>query len=91
MYSYKYVRDLLPGYLTDDVEGYEGDPGYDGDQWDAASEYIEELEAELAFQYTLTGKTGNDRLVKWLRERPKTFYNNGPVIPYKEESRKESE
>ena len=31
-YSYKYVRDQLPPYLTTETECYEGDASYDGDQ-----------------------------------------------------------
>lgn len=42
-YSYKRVRDLLPEHITNAIPDYEGEPGYDGDQWDAAADYIEEL------------------------------------------------
>ena len=79
MYTYKSVRDKLPSYLTD-AEDYEGDPGYNGDQWEAAATYIEELEAELVAQHKLTGKFENGRLELWLRNRPKTFYCEGPRL-----------
>jgi hypothetical protein len=79
-YSFKYVRDLLPSYLTTEVDGYEGDPGYDGDQWDATSEYIEELEKELADQCALTGVFHNERLLSWLKSRPVSHYSRGPAI-----------
>ena len=43
-YAYKQVRDLLPQHIID-AQGpdYEGNGNYDGDQWDAAATYIEEL------------------------------------------------
>jgi len=46
-YACKQVRDLLPQHIID-AQGsdYEGNAGYDGDQWDAAAEYIEELVLE---------------------------------------------
>lgn len=48
-YAYKQVRDLLPQHIID-AQGpdYEGDANYDGDQWDAAADYIEELKAQNA-------------------------------------------
>ncbi len=79
-YAYKYVRDLLPPYLTTDTDDYEGDAGPDGDQWIAASNYIEELEKELALQYAASGAFTNARLLDWLKNRTKTIYNNGPAI-----------
>lgn len=80
VYEYKYVRDQLPPYLTTDVEGYVGDANYDGDQWSAASEYIASLESELAHQYAQTGSMADARLLAWLKSRPKSIYNDGPVI-----------
>ena len=84
-YSYKYVRDLLPPYLTTDQKDYEGDAGADGDQWTAASDYIEELEKELAQQYEASGTFKNTRLLNWLKNRPSTIYNDGPAIKREEE------
>jgi hypothetical protein len=43
VYAYKYVRDQLPPYLTVEAEDYDGSVDYDGDQWLAASDYIDEL------------------------------------------------
>ena len=79
-YTYKWVRDQLPPYLTDEVEGYEGGANYDGDQWSAASNYIDALEAELAKQYAKTGEMADARLLDWLKTRPKSGYSNGPAI-----------
>lgn len=79
-YAYKYVRDLLPDYLTNDVEGYEGDPGYNGDQWYATSHYIHELEAEIAAQYKETQRIHNEKLYLWLKNREETLYSLGPVL-----------
>ena len=79
-YNYKYVRDQLPPYLTDEVEGYEGGCDYDGDMWVSASNYIDALEAELAKQYEITKTMADDKLLCWLETRQKTFYVNGPVI-----------
>lgn len=79
-YSYKYVRDQLPPYLTTETANYEGDPGYDGDQWSAAADYISELENELVKQYAQTGTMHNDKLLQWLKTRPKSMYSAGPVI-----------
>ena len=79
-YSYKYVRDQLPPYLTDEVEGYDGDAGYDGDQWIAAADYIDALEKELAAQYAQTKAMRDERLLAWLKSRPKSAYNAGPAI-----------
>lgn len=42
-YAYKRVRDLLPEYVKDNIDGY------NGDQWDAAADYIEEL-VELLYE-----------------------------------------
>ena len=47
-YNYKYVRDQLPNFIIQDMgEDYEGEAGYDGDQWIAASNYIDHLEKQL--------------------------------------------
>jgi hypothetical protein len=81
-YTYKYVRDQLPPHLTyENPNGYDGAADYDGDQWAAASDYIDELEAELAKQFAATGAMQDTRLLAWLRTRPKTNYCTGPVIP----------
>lgn len=79
-YNYKYVRDQLPPYLTTETEDYEGDSGYDGDQWAAAADYITELEQEMARQYAQTKTMHNAKLLHWLKTREKTFYVNGPAI-----------
>jgi hypothetical protein len=79
-YSYKYVRDQLPPYLTTETECYEGDANYDGDQWGAAADYITELESELARQYAQTKAMQNEKLLHWLKTRPKSYYNDGPAI-----------
>jgi hypothetical protein len=79
-YSYKYVRDQLPPYLTTETKEYEGSVDYDGDQWIAASDYITELEQELAKQYAQTKMMHNNELLHWLKTRPKQLYNTGPVI-----------
>lgn len=48
-YTYKQVRDLLPQHIIDKQgPDYEGDAGYDGDQWTAAADYITELKESLA-------------------------------------------
>ena len=45
-YNYKIVRDLLPQHIIDQQgPDYEGDAGYDGDQWCAAADYINELKS----------------------------------------------
>ena len=46
-YNYKQVRDQLPQWVTDEIEDYEGSCDYDGDQWIAASNYIDYLERQL--------------------------------------------
>jgi len=79
-YNYKYVRNQLPPYLTDEVEGYEGSCDYDGDMWSSAADYITALELELASQYTITKTMKDEKLLSWLKTRPKSIYNNGPVI-----------
>ena len=79
-YNYKYVRDLLPPYLTTDDPEYEGTVDYDGDMWAAAACYIEALEKELAKQYTETGNMTDGALFAWLTGRRKTSYCNGPAI-----------
>jgi len=80
-YAYKLVRDLLPPHLTTDADGFEGDPNYNGDLWEATSDYILELEKELVSQFVRSGETSNKRLLNWLRTREKTCYNYGPAIP----------
>lgn len=48
-YAYKGVRDLLPQYIIDrQGPDYEGGGDYDGDQWDAAADYIVDLIASNA-------------------------------------------
>lgn len=79
-YNYKYVRDQLPPYLTTESEDYEGGADYDGDQWAAAADYISDLEQELAKQYAQTKTMNNEKLLHWLKTRPKSSYNNGPAI-----------
>lgn len=79
-YHYKYVRDQVPLYVTEGIADYEGGCDYDGDLWVAASEYIEELERELAKQYAATKTMHNERLLAWLKTREKTPYVGGPVI-----------
>ena len=66
-YTYKNVRDQLPSYVTDGIEGYQGDPGYDGDQWEATANYIDELEEEIYKQFTNTGVVHNQNLFDWLK------------------------
>lgn len=84
-YSYKYVRDLLPPYLTIDNQEYEGSADHDGDLWIATKKYILELEHELAEQYKLTKQMRNEKLLYWLKNRPAYLYNNGPAIEEEEE------
>jgi cytochrome c553 len=79
-YNCKYVRDQLPHYLTDEVEGYEGGCDYDGDMWAAASDYIDALERELAKQYAQTKTMHDEKLLNWLKTRPKSHYNAGPAV-----------
>lgn len=79
-YAYKYVRDQLPPYLTTETEDYDGDANYDGDQWNAAADYITELEQELAKQYAQTKTMHNEKLLHWLQTRPQYPYNAGPAI-----------
>ena len=79
-YNYKYVRDQLPPYLTDEVEGYEGGCDYDGDMWAAASDYIIALETEIAKQFARTQVMNDQNLLHWLKTRPKTSYNAGPAV-----------
>lgn len=79
-YNYKYVRDQLPPYLTTETEGYEGSVDYDGDQWVAASDYIDALERELAKQYAQTNFMHDEKLLNWLKTRPKSYYNSGPAV-----------
>ena len=79
-YNYKYVRDQLPPYLTTETENYEGDAGYDGDQWCATCDYIQALESELAKQYEKTQTMSDKKLLNWLKTRPNTIYSDGPAI-----------
>lgn len=47
-YAYKQVRDLLPVHIIErQGPDYEGDGNYDGDQWNAAADYILELQEEV--------------------------------------------
>jgi len=47
-YNYKYVRDQLPEWIIKEQgEDYEGDANYDGDQWCAASDYIDYLVSKI--------------------------------------------
>ena len=51
-YAYKTVQDLLPDFIIKKMgEEYEGGADYDGDQWIAASNYIEYLQ-ELVKKYS---------------------------------------
>ena len=79
-YNYKYVRDRLPPYLTDEVEGYEGSCDYDGDMWCSAADYIDALEHEIAKQYAATKTISDEKLFTWMKTRQKTFYNDGAAI-----------
>jgi hypothetical protein len=79
-YAYKWVRDRLPAFASQEIECYESDPSYDGDMWSAASNYIDALEDELAKQYKKTGEMADTRLLEWLKTRPKSTYSRGPVI-----------
>ena len=54
-YAYKKVRELIPKYLEDkyrnnsaDPESWFWDTDYDGDLFDAAAEYIELLQKQVA-------------------------------------------
>lgn len=78
-YTYKWVRDRVPPYITDEMgEDYEGGADYDGDLWIAASNYIDALEAELKKQCDHGGITAiyDTQLFEWLRNRPKSCYGN---------------
>ena len=79
-YAYKYVRDQIPPYITDEFEDYEGNADYDGDQWLAASNYISALEYELAKQYAITKKMYDEKLLEWLKTRPESPYCSGAPI-----------
>lgn len=47
-YAYKNVRDLLPEWIIQEQgSNYQGDANYDGDQWIAASDYIEYLVTKI--------------------------------------------
>jgi len=75
-YAYKYCRDMIPPYVTEAIEDYESDPNYDGDMWDAATTYIQALEAELKKQIKASGIVFDTELVDWLKNRPETSYAN---------------
>lgn len=75
-YCYKYTRDLIPPYITEAIENYEGGCDYDGDMWIAASNYISELESELVNQYSKTNTIDNKNLLLWLKSRKETSYVN---------------
>jgi len=80
-YAFKYVRDLIPPFVVEAIDEYEGDPNYDGDMWCATADYIGLLEAELAAQFKMTGKLHDARLYQWLTGRPVTLYCcSGPAI-----------
>jgi|GEM_PF-6237986 len=79
-YSYKFVRDKLPPYITDGIDDYEAGAGYDGDMWNAADNYIKSLENELALQFKKTYSMADAKLFEWLQTRPKSIYTEGPVI-----------
>jgi hypothetical protein len=74
MYAYKYVRDLVPGFVIDTLEDYEGTCDYDGDLWIAAARYIHLLEAEVRKQVNGSGVVFDRELVESLRNRPETTY-----------------
>lgn len=76
-YAYKFVRDLLPEYITEAIEDYEGSVDYDGDQWSAAADYINALEREVIAHFRATGCAYDERLIEWLKHRPKTYYADG--------------
>ena len=79
-YNYKYVSSTLPDFAKEGIEDYEGTADYDGDLWFAAGNYLQELEKELAYQYSKTKKFQSGRLLDWLKTRPQDSYNNGPMI-----------
>jgi hypothetical protein len=37
-YAFKYVRDLIPPFVVEAIDEYEGDPNYDGDMWCATAD-----------------------------------------------------
>ena len=90
-YTYKYVRDLIPPYVKETFDDYDGDANYDGDQWSAAEEYIKDLEAELSNQFKKTKSLRNEKLLDWLKTRPDTFYCDGPVIVDESDANKHNE
>ena len=47
-YAYKKVLHRIPEHIEAQIEDYEGGANYDGDGWDAASMWIDELLAENA-------------------------------------------
>lgn len=54
-YPYKDVESQIPEYIIQKQgKGYEGSAGYDGDLWEAASDYIMDL--EKALKLALSGK-----------------------------------
>lgn len=64
-YAYKRVQRLIPQHIIDKQgKNYNGDPGYDGDLWDAAADYIEELEQKLKD----SGKSMSKKLIEELLE-----------------------
>lgn len=79
-YAYKYVRDVVPEFVTKAIPDYEGAADYDGDLWSATRDYIDALEQEIAFQFSRSGALENDKLEAWLKTREKTFYCDGPAI-----------
>jgi len=79
-YNYKYVRDQLPPYITEEIADYEAGCDYDGDMWVAASDYMVDLEQELFDQYAITKTIANKKLLNWLKTRNKTSYADNPKL-----------
>jgi hypothetical protein len=46
-YAYKDLCYRIPERITESIEGFEGDPNYDGDYWTAAAMWVDELLAEI--------------------------------------------
>jgi len=78
-YAYKQVRDRIPPFVTDAIEAYEGGCGYDGDQWIAAANYIDRLEAEIARRPAI--EINDTELRDWLTSRPRSAYG-GPRLVF---------
>ena len=80
-YNYKYIRDRVPEFITDNIQGYEGTCDYDGDLWLAAADYIDALETEIAQQHQLTHKVHNKELEQWLTDPERDGKDYGSVRP----------